>query len=696
MNIAWNRRINIALNAFIVLSAIIFAHVFLIGGFEARIFGGVPRIGKVKPSFHNPTTPFLVLLAFLLLKPILVRPAPFARLHVWLGAHRRTILLGMLVTAAAAFPRFWDLGGNSLAPDELDWITYGRRVVTHLRAHQFKESTRHLYYPGVMPAAAIGASVLYLGKGASPFSHNLIDPLTAARLPVALLGTLTCLLLYLFACILIGDATAFWAAMLLSLYPEEIALSRMAHVDSTLTLFFTSSLLCYSVYGELLRLRWKIASAVFFGLSLLAKATAAIIPLLLIVWKLAARLHDRRGKLRFLEASDCAWLAIGLALYFTLFTKLWYEPGELPWIGYARFLPSLAALAGPIDRIASFPWLLTLAALACSYAALAAGRVVRYGARGLTQLRPTRLVSSVLLILLCGAFIEVFRKPIINQLFFTCATYCVGKMGHIKYWMGDIVTSPPRWFYFYMLMARMPPLVIAFLMCGILRSCRAVRRKEQGWATDLMCLLAPAVMVGFMSFGHKKAIRYIEPAIPFLCLLAAAGITGALNALSKLGIAKGRLVAFRAMAGLLIIACVALPLIRTFPDCAVYVNVLIGGPAGASERMQLGVGVGTKEAVRYLKAHAGEGDSIFTFGISGEFRYHWQHDEPRAAHEVFINDAMPPYADWAVVPLSHRRINPQIDKMLQTYAARKCHSVTRCGVDFVDIYRFDGPTSVAP
>jgi hypothetical protein len=109
-----------------------------------------------------------------------------------------------------------------------------------------------------------------------------------------------------------GDATAFWAAVVLAFYPPHIELSRVTHIDSTLTLFFMSSILCYLMYAQQPRLRWNVASAIFFGLALLTKTPAYLLPLILLAWKISVRLYDRRQKSRFWDAGDLLWLGLGV------------------------------------------------------------------------------------------------------------------------------------------------------------------------------------------------------------------------------------------------------------------------------------------------------------------------------------------------------------------------------------------------
>jgi len=683
MKIGNNRQFTIALNILIILSALAALYVFFISGINLRF-------GEVSLSCHHLLTPLLYLIILLVLKPILSRPAPLARMRSWLEKNRRCISLAVLITAAAGTPRLWSLGGHSLEPDELPWIAHGKNLIANLRACEFKKATSRLSYPGVLPAALIGSSHVYLGQGTSRLSSNLLSPLVAARLPIALVGTATCILLYLFGRLAWGDGIAFWAALLLSFYPQHIALSRTAHVDSTLTLCFMLSLLCYLMYVERCRSSWKIASSICFALALLTKTTAVAIPLILIIWKAVVCLRKRDDSSRFWEASDLGWLGLALALYFLLFTRLWYEPQEIFWSDYVRYLPPTAGLIATITMLAALPWLQTGAIILCAYIVLAAAA----SARG--NLTPRPRISSLLrsgaaLLFLCFVFIQIFRKPIVNELLHLSAMSYLGDIGHVKYWMGRVVTHPPGWFYLFMLLICTPPLMLLLLVSGLIRP-RVARSGERGY---LLCLIASVVFITIMSMGHKMAFRYIAPVLPCLCVIAACGLEEIMGCPPALACRRGA--SFRITTALLLITSLIIPLVTIAPSYSIYCNFLVGGPAGASRLISLGFGVGTKEAAAYLKAHAKSGESIFTVGISGDFRYHWGHDPPSPPLGVLINVAKPPDVDWLVIPLGHRTRNPRIEKFLRTHTPEKVYTVTKCGVSFVDIYRFgEGTTLVTP
>jgi hypothetical protein len=239
-----------------------------------------------------------------------------------------------------------------------------------------------------------------------------------------------------------------------------------------------------------------------------------------------------------------------------------------------------------------------------------------------------------------------------------------------------------------MLLIRTPPVMLFFLVVGIARAYGTLRRKGDGWSAHLLSLLAPLIFITAISLSHKMAIRYAAPAFPFIGLLSALGLTGMINAIA--GGRRAWCPTLHALAGILIAFSCVLPLAHVAPYYDIYCNYFIGGPAGAARFMSIGYGVGPKEAVEYIKPRVRSGDSIYVVGLHGEFRYYWEHEGPGPACGVSINQTSPPHVDWLVIPLGHR-MRGLADKELRLTPRRtKVHAVTKCGIDFLDIYRVEG------
>ena len=679
MKLAGARPLNTALSAAILATAVLLLLVLSVGGVAIRFGDYVPGVGKAKLTCTTARNPFLALLALLLVKAALFRPDPVGRAVSWLKTNRRALALGAIVAVSAGFPRLHRLGAHSLNPDSLLWMDRGQRMIYALREREFKKATMHLGHPGIVPAALVGASCVFLGDGTSALSFNLLDRASAARLPAALAGTLTCLLLYVLGRRSFGDAAAFWGAVLLAFYPPHVAISRVVHIDSTLALLIMPAALSYPASG----LRGKAASGALFGLALMTKSPAILLPFALLAWKALVRLRGGRGSIRLFEARDLGWLGIGLGLYLSLFTKLWYDPRGLNWADYASLTPWGGRLVSIVNGAAAWPWLPMLA-VSLAVSALARRRA---GTRGPLP----RPAAAALLLLSCLSFVQVFRLPLVNSIHLAAKVRHIGGLGHIKFWMGRLVTHPPRWFYPFMLGIQSPPAVLILAACGAAAACSAFARMGDRWRQLLLCLVVPSVFIAAMAAGNKMAVRYIAPAFPFLCLLAGEGLVRAAAVLAPAGAGGRRRFALHAAAGTAAAVSCAAPLARVFPYPEIYANVFAGGPAGASRMVSLGPRVGSKEAAAFLKTVARDDDSIFAATIHGELRWHWLNDAPQPAPRALVNRTNPPRVDWIVFPLAERsRPQPESLRALEGKCP-KVWSMNLCGVDFVDIYRVDDP-----
>ncbi len=163
---------------------------------------------------------------------------------------RTVVLRAGLVLVLALVPRLVLLDGHDLTADEPNWIHRGVRYLRRIGRKDFEHSTEHFkQHPGITGGALVGAGCMVRRRLArddwgfldiwSEDGNNLAirDYAFAARLPVALAGALTCLLLYLLGRKIWPDRAALWAAAFLSVSPFHVALSRVAHLDSLLTLF---------------------------------------------------------------------------------------------------------------------------------------------------------------------------------------------------------------------------------------------------------------------------------------------------------------------------------------------------------------------------------------------------------------------------------------------------------------------------
>lgn len=138
-----------------------------------------------------------------------------------------------------------------------------------------------------------------------------------ARLPSAVLGTLTMLVVYAFARSLAGPQVALWSAVILITSPQFFSESRNSRVDIALCFFLTSALFLAYRATQSVEARWSaLIAGLCIGLATLSKGPLAI-GLAALVLGLSALISPGQYNLRVLLSPWSVLLAIGVP-------ALWY------------------------------------------------------------------------------------------------------------------------------------------------------------------------------------------------------------------------------------------------------------------------------------------------------------------------------------------------------------------------------------
>ncbi|HET6974172.1 MAG TPA: glycosyltransferase family 39 protein [Pyrinomonadaceae bacterium] len=160
-----------------------------------------------------------------------LRPDLFAGRGVL--AHSKTLVFAaliVLVVAGFGF-RATGLSAEGLSEDELNKLN----AVADYRAHGLTGANGE--HPMLMKACQ-AVSIILAEKWNNTFASNQIAPETALRLPNAIVGALTTILIFLIASELFGLEVALIAAALWAFDPSAIGLNRIAKEDSFLVFFF--------------------------------------------------------------------------------------------------------------------------------------------------------------------------------------------------------------------------------------------------------------------------------------------------------------------------------------------------------------------------------------------------------------------------------------------------------------------------
>jgi len=228
----------------------------------------------------------------------------------------------ILIFFSSLIPRIINLDEPGLAWDEPIYIEAGRTYVGGiLRSQIFNILTWEINWEHPPIAKyLIGISLHIL----EPIG---LSEVAAARVPNAILGSLTCILLYLFLHDIYGESVSILASLLLSYLPNFFAHSRYATLDSPKTFFIVFSLYAFKKWTKTGKFGWTISSAVLCGLALAVKISALSLPPIILAWLLIMRPHRYQG-IKATPLKSLFFILSFLLLAFIFFLLSW----PLLWI----------------------------------------------------------------------------------------------------------------------------------------------------------------------------------------------------------------------------------------------------------------------------------------------------------------------------------------------------------------------------
>jgi dolichyl-phosphate-mannose--protein O-mannosyl transferase len=169
--------------------------------------------------------------------PVL-RQTPSSILGVSMSIAQLRVLAIAVVLVAASLTRTVHLATYGFSQDEINKV----QAVEEYRHGRFGANAEH---PMFMKLAMWGSVALSERWNAVAAPERTIAPETAIRLPNALAGVATTLLLFLVVELLFGGAAAFAASALFALDVNVISIARIGKEDTFLLLFFLVAVWCY-------------------------------------------------------------------------------------------------------------------------------------------------------------------------------------------------------------------------------------------------------------------------------------------------------------------------------------------------------------------------------------------------------------------------------------------------------------------
>lgn len=204
------------------------------------------------------------------------------------------LLPAIAIFLVAIVPRIWNLSGNSVFIDEIWWMERGRYLIHNLLDFNLINLQKGWWQFNNTVALGLPAAFL-IGLFQKLFIHLHVE--VASRLPLAILGALSPVTLYLFVRKAGFHKVAILAGMLLALDPVHIGLSRWAHQDMILSLFFMLALFGYYFWVKEKKIVWLTCAVVGLTLAFLTKFSALIIIAILLFWKIADLIFSKKFKI---------------------------------------------------------------------------------------------------------------------------------------------------------------------------------------------------------------------------------------------------------------------------------------------------------------------------------------------------------------------------------------------------------------
>lgn len=240
----------------------------------------------------------------------------WARIIEWFSTLRTRHAIVMLLVLVAAPVRLLHLDASGLAEDEVDKL----RAVAAYRRADFTADPEH---PMLMKLAMVGSFQMADAWNATgPPAHLTVSDETALRLPNALAGALTAVMLFLLAELLFDRSVAIWAAFLWALDVNAVAINRIGKEDSLLVLFLLVAAWYYERGKRVGQTdpsaaqRWFTRCGAAFGLMTAAKYMPYFYGLHVIFFRAAAPHQglNRPDKRPFFFAMFAAFLLANLAI----------------------------------------------------------------------------------------------------------------------------------------------------------------------------------------------------------------------------------------------------------------------------------------------------------------------------------------------------------------------------------------------
>ena len=410
---------------------------------------------------------------------------------------------------------FW-LDSTSPQADEHHWQERSFRIVQNYRDGNFVHLTTHLGQPGI-PANLTIAAGQVLGDKYNEWRNfkfgdsGHFSRFISGRLAISAVNSLLIPAVFLLLVPLSNKVLAFSVALFLAFDPQNIAYSRIMHLDGMLTYLATLTAGIYFFAVEKGSTLLKLLAGFFWGLCIAVKPTAGALILAFLIFKIFRRFMARDGDRSIVNWGDIWAVVIGHAVLSLLYTRTWHRPWD-----YVERMGIENPLREPLYSLSM--WLraneIVTAGLGLIFLILFSWLFFKLRSRHvLGVFSVTAVILAVFL--LVPAVVE-------NLILYWTWAFGLRNKYHIAY---GAVWFPPDGGYPGMLFSRHPDLLSISLVVGALVGLPRLLfvRKTP---LDRFVLLSVIVVICWivpLSVAGKQSLRYAQPAIPFLYVIAGSG-----------------------------------------------------------------------------------------------------------------------------------------------------------------------------
>lgn len=227
----------------------------------------------------------------------------------------------LVIISLSFFIRIISLNAMGDTFDEIFYYKAGHKYIENIKNFDFNKESWSLNFEHP-PLAK------YIYGLASWNNYNEQNPdYTAGRVASALMGSLTAGLVFLIALSFINPQLAFFSALLASIEPSFLGLTKVYGLDSPTVLFFTLTVYfgLKSFKGNNHKIRYAILTYTSLGLAISTRFNNVLlfilVPLIGLIYQ-----SEMTKKPQLLLFHLVSFLTIPTAIFYSLWVWLWYDP----------------------------------------------------------------------------------------------------------------------------------------------------------------------------------------------------------------------------------------------------------------------------------------------------------------------------------------------------------------------------------